>query len=210
MNDTRHNPTAAEELEASANRDDADPITDGIDRRGILNCMAWAGAGLVWTMAGGVPTARAFAAAVGQMAPPRGAAEFTFVQISDSHIGFNKEANPDVVGTLKPAIDQINALPRRPAFVSTPATSPTSSKPERFDTAAQMHQRREGRTASTSPASTTSLDDGDAISRPLRQGTQGSGWYSFDHKGVHFIGLVNVVQFKAGVWARSATSSSHG
>jgi len=83
---------------------------DGIDRRGFLRCMAWAGTGVVWTIAGGVPTSRAF----GQKAPADSKGDLSFVQISDSHIGFNKPANPNVNGTLQVAVDKINALPNAP------------------------------------------------------------------------------------------------
>jgi len=86
---------------------------DGIDRRGFLKCMAWAGTGLVWTFAGGVPTSRAF----GEGARGGGQSDFSFVQISDSHIGFNKPANPDVLGTLQTAIININNLERAPDFL---------------------------------------------------------------------------------------------
>src|SRR6202790_2637586 len=80
---------------------------DGVDRRGFLKCMAWAGTGLVWTMACGIPSSRAFAKTARQSSGKSG--DFSFVQISDSHIGFNKPANPDVTVTLQTAIDKINA-----------------------------------------------------------------------------------------------------
>src|SRR5882672_9822788 len=86
---------------------------DGLDRRGFLECMAWAGTGLLWTVGGGLPAARAF----GQNAKRAGSNDFSFVQISDSHIGFGKEPNKDVVGTLAAAVAKINALPEPPAFV---------------------------------------------------------------------------------------------
>ena len=88
---------------------------DGVDRRGFLKCMAWAGTGLVWTMSGGTPASRAFAKGYGKNAGK--GADFTFVQISDSHIGFNKAANPDVTATLQAAIGKINALPHPPDFI---------------------------------------------------------------------------------------------
>src|SRR5690349_22535892 len=84
---------------------------DGIDRRGFLKCMAWVGTGVLWSMHGGVLSSRAF----GQTTEPSMAdasADFTFVQVSDSHIGFTKEPNKDVVGTFRQAIDRINALPQ--------------------------------------------------------------------------------------------------
>src|ERR1700733_7612713 len=84
---------------------------DGVDRRGFLKCMAWAGTGLVWTMSGGIPVSRAFAKGYGKDAGK--GADFTFVQISDSHIGFNKPANPDVAATLQTAINKINAMPQK-------------------------------------------------------------------------------------------------
>jgi hypothetical protein len=83
---------------------------DGVDRRGFLKCMAWAGTGLVWTMSGGIPVSRAFAKSSGKDKDGGKGADFTFVQISDSHIGFNKPANPDVIATLQTAINKINGM----------------------------------------------------------------------------------------------------
>ena len=91
---------------------------DGVDRRGFLKCMAWAGTGLVWTMSGGIPMSRAFAKGHDQMTVKGG--DFTFVQISDSHIGFNKPANPDVTATLQTAINKINAMPKTRTSLFTP------------------------------------------------------------------------------------------
>ena len=85
---------------------------DGIDRRGFLKCMAWAGTGLVWTMSGGIPASRAFAKVYGKHAGKGG--DFSFVQISDSHIGFSKPANPDVTATLQTAINKINTMRQAP------------------------------------------------------------------------------------------------
>src|SRR5512135_1568117 len=86
------------------------PSCDGIDRRGFLSCMAWAGAGLVWTFSGGIGSSRLFAATGFQAGGNRASdsADFTFVQISDSHIGFDKAANADVTATCQAAIDKIN------------------------------------------------------------------------------------------------------
>src|SRR5438093_8467067 len=86
---------------------------DGVDRRGFLECMAWAGTGLVWAAAGGLLTSRSFARGAARAAR----ADFTFVQISDSHIGFKKEPNKDVIGTLQQTINQINALPTQPELM---------------------------------------------------------------------------------------------
>src|SRR5580700_11698764 len=107
---------------------------DGIDRRGFLSCMAWAGTGLVWTMAGGVPTSKLFAATGGGDKAGASSGSFSFVQISDSHIGFNKAANQDVAGTLKLAIDKINGLPAAPDLLLHTGDITQSSKPGEFDT----------------------------------------------------------------------------
>src|SRR5947209_8988084 len=112
---------------------------DGVDRRGFLKCMAWAGTGLVWALNGGLVSSARFGAPGAALAQGRGDdADFSFVQISDSHIGFSKEANPDVTGTLQAAIDKINALPTPPAFVLHTGDLTHLSKPEEFDTVAQL------------------------------------------------------------------------
>jgi Icc protein len=91
---------------------------DGVDHRGFLKCMAWAGTGLVWTMSAGIPSSRAFAKTAHRSGGDGG--DFTFVQISDGHICFNKPANPDVTATLQTAINKINAMPNKPDFNSHP------------------------------------------------------------------------------------------
>jgi Icc protein len=105
---------------------------DGVDRRGFLKCMAWAGTGLVWTMSGGIPVSRAFAKGYGKDAGK--GADFSFVQISDSHIGFNKPANPDVTATLQTAINKINAMRHTPDFIIHTGDLSQLSKPSEFDT----------------------------------------------------------------------------
>ena len=164
---------------------------DGIDRRGFLECMAWAGAGLVWTFAGGVPVSRAFA----EPRHPEKAGDFSFVQISDSHIGFNKPANADVTATLQAALDKIDALQAAPDFLLHTGDLTHSSKPGEFDVLAQMLGARR-QTFFVPGEHDTSVDDGKLYLERFGKGTQGSGWYSFDHHGVHFIGLVNVVQLE--------------
>jgi Icc protein len=109
---------------------------DGIDRRGFLKCMAWAGTGLVWTMSGGVPVSRAFAKSMGGGAGKGG--DFSFVQISDSHMGFNKPANPDVVATLQAAVNKVNGLPNQPDFLLHTGDISHLSRPEQFDTVDQV------------------------------------------------------------------------
>src|SRR6202162_3974547 len=105
-----------------------DDSNDGIDRRGFLECMAWAGTGVIWTIAADVPSSRAF----GQRANGS-KRELVFFQISDSHMGFSKPANPDVTGTLQATVEKINALPNAPEFIiHTGDLSPLSQPPE-FD-----------------------------------------------------------------------------
>jgi len=164
---------------------------DGIDRRGFLKCMAWAGTGLVWSIAGGVPESRIF----GQAPHPAKQADFSFVQISDSHIGFSKPANTDVVGTLQAALNKIDGMTSAPDFLIHTGDLTHSSKPEEFDTLTQALGAK--RQVFYVPGEhDTSVDDGKIYLDRYGKGTEGSGWYSFDHKGVHFIGLVNVVQLE--------------
>lgn len=163
---------------------------DGIDRRGFLECMAWAGTGVMWTIAGGISSSRAF----GQNAQdkhPDG--ELNFVQISDSHIGFNKPANPDVAGTLQATVDKINALPNPPDFIIHTGDLSHLAKAGEFDTLAQILKGARPQQIFYVPGEhDTSVDDGKKYLERYGKGTKGRGWYSFDQKGVHFVGLVNV------------------
>ena len=164
---------------------------DGIDRRGFLKCMAWAGTGVVWTFAGGVPISRAF----GQPLHGSKQSDFSFVQISDSHIGFNKPANADVTATLQAALSKIDSIPSAPDFLIHTGDLTHSSKPSEFDTLNQLLGSK--RQVFYVPGEhDTSVDDGKLYLDRYGKGTSGNGWYSFDHKGVHFIGLVNVVQLE--------------
>src|SRR6202050_5554661 len=118
MNDTDNPTLRPKPLQSDDAAQPGATAIDGIDRRNFLSCMAWAGTGLLWTMSGGVPTSKLFAATAGGAATGAGhGADFSFVQISDSHIGFNKAANQDVAGTLKIALDKINALPAPPELL---------------------------------------------------------------------------------------------
>ena len=100
-----------EDVVVQENQGFSQPSDDGIDRRNFLGCMAWAGTGLLWSMVGGVPASKLLAQTMKGGTPAGKAENFSFVQISDSHIGFNKGANPDVTGTLQKAIDKINSVP---------------------------------------------------------------------------------------------------
>jgi len=159
---------------------------DGINRRGFLECMAWAGTGVIWTVSGGIASSRAFGA-------PGAKAGFTFVQISDSHIGFNKPANPDVVSTLQATVDKINALPQPPDFIIHTGDLSHLSKPAEYDTMDQVLKGAKQKQVHYVPGEhDTAIDDGKQYLERYGKGTQGRGWYSFDQKGVHFVGLVNV------------------
>jgi len=170
---------------------------DGVDRRGFLKCMAWAGTGLVWTMTGGIPVSQAFAKNLRDKSVK--GADFSFVQISDSHIGFNKPANPDVTATLQVAIDKINAMPHKPDFVIHTGDLSQLSKPSEFDTLDQVLKSASPKQIYFVPGEHDMLaDNGEQYLQRYGKGTKGAGWYSFDHQGVHFVGLVNVANLKAG------------
>jgi len=171
---------------------------DGIDRRGFLKCMAWAGTGVLFTVCGGVLKSYALDKIMtGQAVPARG--ELSFVQISDSHIGFNKEANKDVVGTLQAAIDRINALPTPPAFLLHTGDLSHLSKAAEFDTLDQVLKSCRTKDVHFVPGEHDVLnDDGKQYRERYGKQTKGDGWYSFEYNGLHFIGLVNVQNLKPG------------
>jgi hypothetical protein len=193
----------ADAAESAQPRLELDPTAnDGIDRRNFLSCMAWAGTGLLWTMAGGVPTSKLFAATPGaagaQMGHGNGGSGFSFVQISDSHIGFNKAANQDVTGTLKLALEKINGLPNTPDLLLHTGDITHSSQPAEFDTAQQLIKSvKAGETFYVPGEHDIATDDGEMYLQRFGKGTKGRGWYSFAHKGVHFIGLNNCQQVDA-------------
>ncbi len=133
------------------------------------------------------------------MRPPRKPRAFTFLQISDSHVGFSKPANPDALGTLREAIGKVKAVTTRPAFMIHTGDITHLSKPDEFDNAAQSIGEAK-LDVHYVPGEHDFLDEGlgKAYLDRYGKGTKGSGWYSFDDHGVHFIGLVNVVDLKAG------------
>ena len=175
-----------------------DHNNDGIDRRGFLKCMAWAGTGAFCIMQGGVLKSYSLSQ-MSQMGGKAPAGELSFVQISDSHMGFNKAANPDVVGTMKAAIDKINGLSTKPEFLLHTGDISHLSKPEEFDTVDQILKSAVAKDVFFVPGEHDMLnDDGKQYLERYGKGSKGAGWYSFDTKGVHFIGLVNVLNLKAG------------
>ena len=126
-----------------------------------------------------------------------GGGELHFVQISDSHMGFNKPANPDVVGTLKAAVDKINALPVQPEFIIHTGDLSHSSKASEFDTLDQVLKDAKPKQVFYVPGEhDTSIDDGKQYMERYGKGAKGRGWYSFNHKDVHFVGLNNVAQIE--------------
>jgi 3',5'-cyclic AMP phosphodiesterase CpdA len=168
---------------------------DRIDRRGFLECMAWTGSALVWTSTGGVLSSR--------MVRPAEAAEdtagaFSFVQISDTHIGFKGQANSDAAATLQQLLDRINALRPAPAFVLHTGDQTHGQKPGAFDTLAEMLKGVKTERIFYVPGEhDVFLDGGKEYLSRYGKGTVGEhGWQSFDYKGTHFVGLVNVLQYK--------------
>ena len=175
----------------------SDPSDDGIDRRGFLRCMAWAGTATVWGLSGGIP--KSFPLSRLPFLTTAERKSIFFVQVSDSHIGFSKEANKDVTATLQQAVAKVNALPQSPALVLHTGDITQLAKPDEFDTAAQvLGGLRTDRVFYVPGEHDVATDNGAAYLRRYGRGTQGGGWYSFEHSGVHFVGLVNVLNLKAG------------
>jgi Icc protein len=172
---------------------DKTKLGDGIDRRGFLKCMQWAGAGVVWSFAGGVPSSKL----LGAQTEKSRAEDFSFVQISDSHIGFDKAANPDVNGTLQAAVDKINSLNRQPDLILHTGDLSHLAKPAEFDTLDQMLRGLRQKQAFFVPGEHDLIgDDGKQYMERFGKNTSGKGWQSFDHKSVHFIGLNNSAQLE--------------
>lgn len=172
---------------------------DGLNRRGFLECMAWAGTGMLWSVAGGLLGSAVLPgrAAADDMGGVMGKSSFSFVQISDSHIGFSKDANKDVVGTLKEAIARINALPQPPDFILHTGDLTHLSEAEEYDTLDQLLKSAKTSQILYVPGEHDVIgDNGKQYLERFGKNTKGQGWYSFDHKGVHFIGLVNVMDIK--------------
>jgi Icc protein len=168
------------------------------DRRGFLKCMAWAGTGALFAFNGGIGSSIGLDAAI---AAPRkmALAPFSFVQVSDSHIGFNKPPNADARATFREAIAKVKALPTRPDFIIHTGDVSQLSRDEEFDDAEQM-LKEAGLPVFFVPGEHDMLDPegGKAFLNRFGKGSQGAGWYSFDHRGVHFVALVNVADLKPG------------
>jgi len=161
-------------------------------RRDALKCMAWAGTGALWALNGGV----AHGALLDKAAPAPG---FSFLQLSDSHVGFAKPANPDARATLREAVAKVIAMPVKPDFIIHTGDITQLSRDSEFDDADQI-LRETGIKTFYVPGEHDMLDEGAGKSFLARygKGSLGAGWFSFDHGGAHFIGLVNVANLKPG------------
>jgi 3',5'-cyclic AMP phosphodiesterase CpdA len=174
---------------------------DGIDRRGFLQCMAWAGTGLLWTISGGVLASKTLAQIAQAGDSLSTATDLSFLQISDSHIGFSKEANKDVTATFRIALDRINAMPTPPSFLIHTGDISQLSKPEEFDTFDELLKSCRTKDVFYVPGEHDVLDGSGKLYRERYLKSvegKGSGWYSFNKNGIHFIGLVNVLNLQAG------------
>jgi 3',5'-cyclic-AMP phosphodiesterase len=171
------------------------------NRRQALQCLsAWSATAVVWTVSGGVPNALG-ATGAGPTASADANA-LTFVQISDTHIGFKRDANPDVVGSLRRAIGDINALPQAPAFVVHTGDVSHLSKPEEFGSAREILREIHVDRVHTIPGEHDTIDEGvTGYLKFFDHDGKGRAWYSFDQGGVHFIGLTNTLNFKMGTMA---------
>jgi 3',5'-cyclic AMP phosphodiesterase CpdA len=169
-----------------------------LDRRHFLECMAWVGTGAVWAMSGGVLRGTPLGHSAHGSPMPHGAGGLRFVQISDTHIGFDKPANTDVTATCRNAIEKIKSDPQPPAFVLHTGDLTHLSRPTEFDTLQQLVSDLSIPVFYVPGEHDVLEDDGMAFRERFGKGTRGAGWQSFDHGGVHFIGLVNVVNLKAG------------
>ena len=176
----------------------SDPPRDpaaGPDRRGLLKCMVWAGTGVLWTVSGGVPRSRLLGAA--EAASPAADGGFSFMQISDSHIGFANAPNTDTPGTLKDAMDLVARQKGDASFMLHTGDVSQLSKPAQFDTAAEII-RGGGMDVHYVPGEHDVLvDEGAAFFERFTPGAA-KGWYSWDQGGIHFVALNNVQDLKAG------------
>ena len=169
-----------------------DDETEGTSRRGLLKCMVWAGAGVLWTVSGGVPRSVLLGSA--KAATPK---SFSFMQISDSHIGFNAAPNMDTNGTLQSAIDLVNAQKSSASLMIHTGDVSQLSKDAQFDTADQIVRGARLDTHYVPGEHDVLVDDGKGFFARFTPNAP-NGWYSFDQEGVHFIALNNVQNLKAG------------
>lgn len=166
----------------------------GPSRRGLLECMVWAGAGVLWTVTGGVPRARPVDAAEAATPGPGG---LSFVQISDSHIGFVNAPNTDTAGTLAEAIRLVDAHKADAAFMIHTGDVSQLARDGQFDTADQIIRGARLETRYVPGEHDVLVEDGAGFFARFTPDAP-RGWYAFDQAGVHFIALNNVQDLKAG------------
>ena len=167
-------------------------------RRGALRCLAFGGAGTLFVLSGGVLAPVDLALGATNAAPMAKAGTPLFVQISDTHIGFKADANPDVAGTVKQTIGLVNAMPNKPAFIMHTGDITQLSKAEEFDQAEQLLSGLKVTELHTVPGEHDVIDGpGVEYFKRFGKASGNKGYYSFDHDGVHFVALINVMNFKA-------------
>lgn len=167
-------------------------------RRDALKCLAYGGAGTLFVLSSGVLTPIDLALGASRSDAMASVGTPLFVQISDTHIGFKGEANPDVLGTMRQTIELVNAMPDKPACILHTGDITHLSKPDEFDLAEQLLSRLNVTEIHTVPGEHDVIDGpGTEYFRRFGKVSANKGYYSFDHNGVHFIGLVNVMNFKA-------------
>jgi Calcineurin-like phosphoesterase len=178
----------------------------GVSRRKILECMTWAGTGVLWTIAGGTPRSMGI---IGE-AMAAESSGLMFLQISDSHVGFDKPANPNALGTLEEAINKIKTMPVKPSFVIHTGDITHLSRPSEFDNADRIISQ--ARLDVHYVPGEHDVLDGDVTLYRDRYGrdTKGAGWYSFDANGVHSSALSTLLISRPAASAISATTSSNG
>ncbi len=168
---------------------------DGMGRRRALECMAWAGGGVLWTVVGGVPQS-ALLGGGAQAATLAGG--FSFVQISDSHIGFHNPPNPDTPATLTAAIAEVNRTKGNSGLMIHTGDVSHLSADAQFDTAHRIIQGAGLETHFVPGEHDVLIDNGRGFFARFDKAASTGGWYSFDQGGVHFVGLNNVQDLKAG------------
>ena len=160
------------------------------NRRGFLKCMTWAGSAMLWTVAGGIPRSHLIGQAEAAVTG------FTFAQVSDSHLGFDKPVNANVTGTFQEALNHVTGMPEKPSFIIHTGDITHLSKAEQFDTGAQLLKATNLQVYTVPGEHDILEEDRKSYLNRYGKGTHGDGWYSFDAHGIHFIGLVNVVNLQ--------------
>jgi 3',5'-cyclic-AMP phosphodiesterase len=179
-------------------RDEIAAVSHGTDRRSLLRCMLLGAAGgVLWTVSGGVPRALQLGGHA-MAATPVSLGDFAFVQISDTHIGFHGEANPDPNGTLQQALARIAQYPARPAMMVHTGDVTHLSRAAEFDAAQQLLKTAGLDTHFIPGEHDTLVDDGKPFFERFGKDSTPGGWYSFDQGGVHFVALVNVLNLRPG------------